>query len=229
MTASIRAFYYHFIGNKRFWPLLHMMALFQSGQDSNRAQTEWECLVHYFRIDSWILISALSLWHTDRIDVFLISAIFSIISAMTELYICASLMTWVYHQLQHVFWLSSDWLCVNHEGDCVPSTVLNTICNCCALQDFERSRAFSFLSEVKKRFQTTYGSRAQTALPYAMNSEFSSTLAAQMVSGTISRGTWVAGAWESYRLTSPHHSLPQGVLFDDWTLQKATHAHTQLN
>lgn len=49
------------------------------------------------------------------------------------------------------------------------------------MQDFERSRAFSFLNEVKKRFQTTYGSRAQTALPYAMNSEFSSTLAAQMV------------------------------------------------
>ncbi|KAJ8254888.1 hypothetical protein GJAV_G00198480 [Gymnothorax javanicus] len=45
---------------------------------------------------------------------------------------------------------------------------------------FERSRAFSFLSEVKKRFQTTYGSRAQTALPYAMNSEFSCALAAQM-------------------------------------------------
>uniref|UniRef100_A0A672KZ55 AP-3 complex subunit delta-1 n=1 Tax=Sinocyclocheilus grahami TaxID=75366 RepID=A0A672KZ55_SINGR len=38
------------------------------------------------------------------------------------------------------------------------------------------------LSNVKKkRFQTTYGSRAQTALPYAMNSEFSSTLAAQMI------------------------------------------------
>uniref|UniRef100_A0A8C7H6D7 AP-3 complex subunit delta-1 n=2 Tax=Oncorhynchus TaxID=8016 RepID=A0A8C7H6D7_ONCKI len=48
------------------------------------------------------------------------------------------------------------------------------------LVDFERSRAFSFLGEVKKRFQTTYGSRAQTALPYAMNSEFSSTLMAQM-------------------------------------------------
>ncbi|KAG8541560.1 hypothetical protein GDO81_028696 [Engystomops pustulosus] len=48
--------------------------------------------------------------------------------------------------------------------------------------DFERSRAFNFLNEVKKRFQTTYGSRAQTALPYAMNSEFSSVLAAQLVS-----------------------------------------------
>uniref|UniRef100_A0A673KPI5 Vesicle-associated membrane protein 7-like n=1 Tax=Sinocyclocheilus rhinocerous TaxID=307959 RepID=A0A673KPI5_9TELE len=51
---------------------------------------------------------------------------------------------------------------------------------CITDDEFERSRAFGFLSEVKKRFQTTYGSRAQTALPYAMNSEFSSTLAAQM-------------------------------------------------
>ncbi|XP_012987685.3 vesicle-associated membrane protein 7 [Esox lucius] len=51
---------------------------------------------------------------------------------------------------------------------------------CITDDDFERSRAFSFLGEVKKRFQTTYGSRAQTALPYAMNSEFSSTLMVQM-------------------------------------------------
>ncbi|XP_051825170.1 vesicle-associated membrane protein 7 isoform X2 [Antechinus flavipes] len=51
---------------------------------------------------------------------------------------------------------------------------------CITDDDFERSRAFSFLNEIKKRFQTTYGSRAQTALPYAMNSEFSSVLAAQL-------------------------------------------------
>ncbi|GCC24374.1 hypothetical protein chiPu_0002774 [Chiloscyllium punctatum] len=51
---------------------------------------------------------------------------------------------------------------------------------CITDDDFERSRAFTFLNEIKKRFQTTYGSRAQTALPYAMNSEFSSVLAAQM-------------------------------------------------
>ncbi|XP_041111708.1 vesicle-associated membrane protein 7 isoform X1 [Polyodon spathula] len=51
---------------------------------------------------------------------------------------------------------------------------------CITDDDFERSRAFNFLNEIKKRFQTTYGSRAQTALPYAMNSEFSSLLAAQM-------------------------------------------------
>ncbi|XP_061454807.1 vesicle-associated membrane protein 7 isoform X2 [Rhineura floridana] len=51
---------------------------------------------------------------------------------------------------------------------------------CITDDDFERSRAFTFLNEIKKRFQTTYGSRAQTALPYAMNSEFSSVLAAQL-------------------------------------------------
>ncbi|KAJ8348216.1 hypothetical protein SKAU_G00268050 [Synaphobranchus kaupii] len=60
---------------------------------------------------------------------------------------------------------------------------------CITDDDFERSRAFSFLSEVKRRFQTTYGSRAQTALPYAMNSEFSSTLAAQMKHHSDSRGS----------------------------------------
>uniref|UniRef100_A0A665WM06 AP-3 complex subunit delta-1 n=1 Tax=Echeneis naucrates TaxID=173247 RepID=A0A665WM06_ECHNA len=60
---------------------------------------------------------------------------------------------------------------------------------CITDDDFERSRAFSFLSEVKKRFQTTYGSRAQTALPYAMNSEFSSTLGAQMKHHSDPRGS----------------------------------------
>ncbi|XP_035210392.1 vesicle-associated membrane protein 7-like, partial [Stegodyphus dumicola] len=46
--------------------------------------------------------------------------------------------------------------------------------------DFDRSRAFIFLNEIKKKFQISYGSRALTALPYAMNSEFSRVLASQM-------------------------------------------------
>ncbi|XP_051506397.1 vesicle-associated membrane protein 7 isoform X1 [Myxocyprinus asiaticus] len=60
---------------------------------------------------------------------------------------------------------------------------------CITDDEFERSRAFCFLNEVKKRFQTTYGSRAQTALPYAMNSEFSSMLAAQMKHHSDQRGS----------------------------------------
>ncbi|XP_055894935.1 vesicle-associated membrane protein 7-like isoform X2 [Biomphalaria glabrata] len=47
-------------------------------------------------------------------------------------------------------------------------------------QDFERSKAFLFLNEIKRRFQAQYGVRAQTALPYAMNSDFSRTMASQM-------------------------------------------------
>ncbi|KAI1234646.1 hypothetical protein IHE44_0003018 [Lamprotornis superbus] len=59
---------------------------------------------------------------------------------------------------------------------------------CITDDDFERSRAFTFLQEIRKRFQTTYGSRAQTALPYAMNSEFSSVLAAQLKYHSESKG-----------------------------------------
>lgn len=51
---------------------------------------------------------------------------------------------------------------------------------CITDDDFERSKAFLFLAEIKKKFQMQYGVRAQTALPYAMNSEFSRTLASQM-------------------------------------------------
>lgn len=48
-------------------------------------------------------------------------------------------------------------------------------------KDFERSKSFGFLNEILKRFSNTYGQRAQTALPYAMNSDFSEVLASEMV------------------------------------------------
>ncbi|XP_072040978.1 vesicle-associated membrane protein 7-like [Amphiura filiformis] len=51
---------------------------------------------------------------------------------------------------------------------------------CIADDEFERSKAFLFLGEVKQRFQAMYGTRAQTALPFAMNSEFSRVLSTQM-------------------------------------------------
>lgn len=51
---------------------------------------------------------------------------------------------------------------------------------CITEDDFDRSRAFAFLNEVKRRFKIAYGTRALTALPYAMNSEFSRVLATQM-------------------------------------------------
>jgi len=51
------------------------------------------------------------------------------------------------------------------------------------IQDFERSRAFMYLAEIKNRFVQTYGlSRIRDALPYGMNSDFASLLASEMVS-----------------------------------------------
>lgn len=51
---------------------------------------------------------------------------------------------------------------------------------CITDDDFERSKAFLYLQEIKKRFQKSYQGRAQTALPYAMNSEFSRVMAVEM-------------------------------------------------
>ncbi|KAL3879032.1 hypothetical protein ACJMK2_031346 [Sinanodonta woodiana] len=51
---------------------------------------------------------------------------------------------------------------------------------CITDDDFERAKAFLYLNEIKKKFSTQYGVRAQTALPYAMNSEFSRVQASQM-------------------------------------------------
>lgn len=51
---------------------------------------------------------------------------------------------------------------------------------CITDDEFERSRAFLYLNEIKRRFQTAYGFRADTALAYAMNTEFSQVLANEM-------------------------------------------------
>ena len=63
------------------------------------------------------------------------------------------------------------WVFANPAGGCVSPR----------FQAFERSRAFSFLLELKKRFTTVYGYRLHSALPYAMNSEFSPLMASEMV------------------------------------------------
>ncbi|KAK4024899.1 vesicle-associated membrane protein 7 isoform X2 [Daphnia magna] len=51
---------------------------------------------------------------------------------------------------------------------------------CISDDEFERSRAFLFLNEIKKKFTYTFGAHAYSALPYAMNMEFSKTLAGLM-------------------------------------------------
>ncbi|XP_074033173.1 vesicle-associated membrane protein 7 [Leptinotarsa decemlineata] len=51
---------------------------------------------------------------------------------------------------------------------------------CITDDEFERSRAFLFLTEIKNRFQSAYASSANTAVAYAMNPEFSRILASEM-------------------------------------------------
>ncbi|OXU29756.1 hypothetical protein TSAR_014806 [Trichomalopsis sarcophagae] len=51
---------------------------------------------------------------------------------------------------------------------------------CITDDDFQRSRAFLYLNEIKRRFRTMYGDGALTALAYAMNTEFGRVLANEM-------------------------------------------------
>ncbi|XP_060532297.1 vesicle-associated membrane protein 7 [Cylas formicarius] len=46
--------------------------------------------------------------------------------------------------------------------------------------EFERSRAFLFLNEIKRRFQSQYGASASSAIGYAMNADFAKVLANEM-------------------------------------------------
>lgn len=47
-------------------------------------------------------------------------------------------------------------------------------------KEFERARAFLFLTEIKRRFIFSYGLTVATAIAYAMNTEFSKILASEM-------------------------------------------------
>lgn len=51
---------------------------------------------------------------------------------------------------------------------------------CITDDDFQRSRAFLYLNEIKRRFLAVYGPGAQTAIAYAMNTEFGRVLANEM-------------------------------------------------
>ncbi|XP_064486493.1 vesicle-associated membrane protein 7-like [Ornithodoros turicata] len=51
---------------------------------------------------------------------------------------------------------------------------------CITDDEFDRAKAFHFLSQIQTRFQVSYGRQAHSALAYAMNSEFSRVLANEM-------------------------------------------------
>ncbi|XP_037936670.1 vesicle-associated membrane protein 7-like [Teleopsis dalmanni] len=51
---------------------------------------------------------------------------------------------------------------------------------CITDNEFDRTRAFLFLADIKQKFIQTYGLQVATAIAYAMNTEFSKVLAEQM-------------------------------------------------
>ncbi|CAD1476739.1 unnamed protein product, partial [Heterotrigona itama] len=56
----------------------------------------------------------------------------------------------------------------------------NIIYMCITDNDYQKSKAFLYLAEIKGRFLAVYGQDVQTALPYAMNTDFARTLASTM-------------------------------------------------
>ncbi|XP_017766385.1 PREDICTED: vesicle-associated membrane protein 7 [Eufriesea mexicana] len=56
----------------------------------------------------------------------------------------------------------------------------NIIYMCITDNDFQKSKAFLYLVEIQRRFLAVYGEDAQTAVPYAMNTDFARTLASAM-------------------------------------------------
>ncbi|XP_003394019.1 vesicle-associated membrane protein 7 [Bombus affinis] len=56
----------------------------------------------------------------------------------------------------------------------------NIIYMCITDDDYQKSKAFLYLAEIKGRFLAAYGQDAQTAIPYAMNTDFARTLASTM-------------------------------------------------
>uniref|UniRef100_A0A0A9XVK9 Vesicle-associated membrane protein 7 n=2 Tax=Lygus hesperus TaxID=30085 RepID=A0A0A9XVK9_LYGHE len=74
-----------------------------------------------------------------------------------------------------------DKLSLSHNSYLFHYICENRIIYMCITDDeFERSRAFLFLNEVKRRFRSSFGERAQTAIAYAMNSEFAPVLHSQI-------------------------------------------------
>lgn len=56
----------------------------------------------------------------------------------------------------------------------------NIIFLCITDDAFQRSRAFLYLNEIKRRFRSTYGYDIENVMPYAMNTEFARVLATEM-------------------------------------------------
>ncbi|XP_055913126.1 vesicle-associated membrane protein 7 isoform X2 [Eupeodes corollae] len=84
--------------------------------------------------------------------------------------------------------LKNEKLTYSHGNYLIHYNCENKIIYMCITDDeFDRTRAFLFLGDIKQKFIQTYGLTVATAIAYAMNSEFSKVLAEQMVFFSQSR------------------------------------------
>ncbi|CAH2229709.1 jg2259 [Pararge aegeria aegeria] len=94
---------------------------------------------------------------------------------------CAGNFTEVTEQILSKIPPHDDKLTYSHGNYLFHYIAENKLVYFCITDDkFQRSRAFLFLNEIKRRFVSAFGDTAQTAIPYAMNSEFARVLATEM-------------------------------------------------
>ncbi|XP_055845849.1 vesicle-associated membrane protein 7 isoform X1 [Episyrphus balteatus] len=94
----------------------------------------------------------------------------------------------VTEQIMSKISLENHKLTYSHGNYLIHYNCENKIIYMCITDDeFERTRAFLFLADIKQKFIQTYGLTVATAIAYAMNSEFSKVLAEQMVFFSQSR------------------------------------------
>ncbi|XP_047989020.1 vesicle-associated membrane protein 7 [Leguminivora glycinivorella] len=94
---------------------------------------------------------------------------------------CAGNFTEVTEQILSKIPPHDDKLTYSHGNYLFHYIAENKLVYFCITDDkFQRSRAFLFLNEIKRRFTAAFAETAQTAIPYAMNGEFARVLAAEM-------------------------------------------------
>lgn len=87
----------------------------------------------------------------------------------------------VTEQIIHKIPLDNHKLTYSHGNYLIHYIMADRIIYMCITDDeFDRARAFLFLGEIQRRFLSTYGLQAATAIAYAMNTEFSGILAYEM-------------------------------------------------
>ncbi|KAH9640645.1 hypothetical protein HF086_000589 [Spodoptera exigua] len=114
---------------------------------------------------------------------------------------CAGNFTEVTEQLLSKIPPHDDKLTYSHGNFLFHYIAENKLVYFCITDDkFQRSRAFLFLNEIKRRFTTAFGDTAQTAIPYAMNDTMA--MRGEKLELLVNKADNLATGSVSYRNTS---------------------------